>query len=218
MLFDDLHWADESSIALLEHLAPQVRKMPILMVATFRDVETDMGEPFKRALTTLSREPYVTRIALRRFTRDDVLSLLTVLSSHDPPADVVDAIFEETNGNAFFVQSVYQHLADEGRLFDDHGDWRTDIDPTSLDVPDSVRLVTKRRIARLSQETQNMLNVAAVMGLRFRVPILEAATDNDVLDGIEEAEEAQLIKRSAGGRELRYEFVHALTRRRRQFR
>lgn len=51
MLFDDLHWADESSIALLEHLAPQLRKMPILMVATFRDVETDMGEPFKRALS-----------------------------------------------------------------------------------------------------------------------------------------------------------------------
>lgn len=53
MLFDDLHWADESSIALLEHLAPQVRKMPILMVATFRDVESDMGEPFKRALTSV---------------------------------------------------------------------------------------------------------------------------------------------------------------------
>ena len=55
MLFDDLHWADESSIALLEHLAPHVQKMPILVVATFRDVETDMGEPFKRALTVLSR-------------------------------------------------------------------------------------------------------------------------------------------------------------------
>ena len=54
MLFDDLHWADESSIALLEHLAPHDQKMPILMVATFRDVETDMGEPFKRALTALS--------------------------------------------------------------------------------------------------------------------------------------------------------------------
>lgn len=90
MLFDDLHWADESSIALLEHLAPHVRRMPILMVATFRDVEADMGEPFKRALTTLSREPYVTRIALRRFARDDVLSLLTGLSGYDPPARAVD--------------------------------------------------------------------------------------------------------------------------------
>lgn len=41
--------------------------MPILMVATFREVESDMGEPFKRALAALSREPYVSRIALRRF-------------------------------------------------------------------------------------------------------------------------------------------------------
>lgn len=56
--------------------------MPILMVATFREVESDMGEPFKRALAALSREPYVSRIALRRFSRDDVDSLLTVLSGH----------------------------------------------------------------------------------------------------------------------------------------
>jgi hypothetical protein len=67
------------------------------------------------------------------------------------PDKVVDAIFEETNGNAFFVQSVYEHLSDEGRLFNDQGSWRTDIDPASLDVPDSVRLVTRRRIDRLSQ-------------------------------------------------------------------
>lgn len=212
MLFDDLHWADESSIALLEHLAPHVPTMPILMVATFRDVESDMGEPFRRALAGLSREPYVTRIDLGRFSRDDVDSLLKALSAHEPPDNVVEAVFEETNGNAFFVQSVYQHLADEGRLFDQRGDWRQDIDPASLDVPDSVRLVTGRRIARLTRDTQQMLNVAAVMGLRFAVPVLEAAMARDVLDGIEEAEAAHLIKRSPGGRMPRYEFVHALAR------
>lgn len=212
LMFDDIHWADDSNIALLEHLAPHMRKLPILMVGTFRDVESDMGEPFKRSLATMSREPYVTRIALHRFTRNDVLSLLTVLSGHDPPPNVVNAIFEETNGNAFFVQSVYQHLADEGRLFDDQGDWRTDIDTRTLDVPDSVRLVTGRRIAKLDQATQDMLNVAAVMGVRFRVPVLETAVDSDVLDGIEEAEAAQLLKRSTGKREIRYEFVHALAR------
>lgn len=212
MLFDDLHWADESSISLFEHLAPHVRQLPILMVGTYRDVESDLGEPFKRMLASMSRETFVTRIALRRFNRDDVLSMMTVLSGQTPPPSIVDAIFEETDGNAFFVQSVYEHLTDEGRLFDADGNWLTGIDSTALDVPDSVRLVTGRRIARLRQETQDMLKAAAVIGLRFRVPVLEAAVGDDVLDSIEEAEAAHLVKRSSGKRELRYEFVHALAR------
>jgi len=214
ILLDDMHWADESSIQLLEHLAQHVRRIPVLMVATYRDVEADMGEPFKRALAELLRQPYVTRIALRRFSRDDVDSLLRAFSGHKPPTDVIDTIFDETNGNAFYVQSVYEHLADEGRLFDKTGEWRTNIDPASLDVPDSVRLVTGRRIARLSEQTQDLLRIAAVMGLRFRIPILEAACDDPdtAIDCVEEAESAHLIKRSTGGRELRYEFVHALAR------
>jgi tetratricopeptide (TPR) repeat protein len=214
MLLDDMHWADESSIQLLEHIAPQVQRLPLLLVLTYRNVDADMREPFRRALASLSRESYVTRFGLRRFSRDDVQSLLHLLSGREPPDRVVNSIFRETNGNAFYVQSVYQHLADEGLLFDANDDWLTDIDPASLDVPDSVRLVTGRRIAKLSEATQDTLRIAAVIGLRFRLPLLEAAGGyaDDMIDCIEEAERAHLLKRSAGERELRYEFVHALAR------
>jgi hypothetical protein len=214
MLLDDLHWADESSILLLQHLVPHLQRMSILMVATFRDVEADMGEPFRRALASLTREPFVKRVSLRRFSRSDVESLLQAASSNKPPESIVDTIFDETSGNAFFVQSVYQHLTEEGQRFDEQGAWLTDFDPDSLAVPDSVRLVTGLRIARLNQRTQDMLRVAAVMGLRFRLPLLEATSEQPDLfiESIEEAENAQLIKRSSGGRELRYEFVHALAR------
>jgi hypothetical protein len=214
LMLDDLHWADDSSILLLEHLAPRLPNLPILMIATYRDVESDMGEPFKRALAQLSRQPYVTRMPLHRFTREDVTSLLSTMGAPDAPQNVVGAIFEETNGNAFFVQSVFRHLAEEGRLFDAEGHWLTEIDTESLAVPDSVRLVTGRRIAKLSRDTQDVLAIAAVMGLRFRLPVLEAAVAarDSVVDAIEEADAAHLIKQSVGGRELRYEFVHALAR------
>ena len=49
-LLDDLQWADESSTLLLEHVAPHLSRMPVLMVITYRDVAADIGEPFKRAL------------------------------------------------------------------------------------------------------------------------------------------------------------------------
>jgi tetratricopeptide (TPR) repeat protein len=213
LLLDDMHWADESSILLLEHIAPHLPQLPILMVITYRDVDSDMGKPFQRALAKLSRLPFVRRMPLQRLGREDVAMLLATVGPPNPPAALVDIVFEETGGNAFFAQSVIRHLADECRLFDAHGNWLTHMDADSLAVPESVRLVTGGRIAKLSQETQDILAIAAAAGLRFPLGILEATADHDrVVDAIEEAEAAQLVKQSVGGRELRYEFVHALAR------
>ena len=109
---------------------------------------------------------------------------------------------------------MFRHLSEEGVLFDAEGRWRSDVDVEKLDVPEGVRLVTSRRLERLKEGTVKMLSTAAVIGLRFELRILEAAsTDPDAaLDAVEEAEAAQLIKPVAGSREARYEFSHALVR------
>ncbi len=104
ILLDDLHWADESSILLFEHLAAQVPRMPVLFIVTYRDVAADMGEPFKRALAQLSRQDFVTRIPLRQMSRDDVAALLGSLGGAGVPGELVDIIHRETEGNAFFRQ------------------------------------------------------------------------------------------------------------------
>ncbi|KPK59812.1 MAG: hypothetical protein AMJ59_09275 [Gammaproteobacteria bacterium SG8_31] len=215
MLLDDLHWADESSTLLLEHLMPHLPRLPLLMVVTYRDVAADMDEPFRRALSKLGRLPFVTRIPLRDLSRADVTELLTSLGGTAPPAEIVEVIFDETEGNAFFVQSVYQHLAEEGRLFDDNGHWLTDIDADTLAVPDSVRLVIDRRLERMSETTRACLNLSAIMGLRFDPKILEVASgksQDEVIESIEQAEAANLILPTVGQRENRYEFTHALVR------
>jgi tetratricopeptide (TPR) repeat protein len=214
MLLDDLHWADESSVQLLEHLIRHLDSLPILMVITHRDAEMDMGDPFKRALTKLNQLQFVQRIPLRQLSQDEVTSLLTEASGSAPPRMVAELIYRETEGNAFFVQSVFQDLREEGRLFDQDGHWLKEINIDTLAVPDSVRMVTGRRIERLRQDTQDVLAIAAVLGQRFRARVLEAAVAqaDTVLLAIEEAESAQLIIPAMGGAELRYEFVHALAR------
>ena len=55
MLLDDLHWADESSLLLIEHIAPWLVEIPVLMIGTYRDVEADIGRPFARSIATLVR-------------------------------------------------------------------------------------------------------------------------------------------------------------------
>ncbi len=215
ILLDDLQWADESSILLLEHVAAQVPRMPILYIITYRDVAADMGEPFKRALAQLSRQDFVTRIPLRQMSRDDVAALLGSLGGAGVPGELVDIIHRETEGNAFFVKSVYQHLAEEGRLFDARGNWRTDLDTEQLAVPEGVRLVIERRLQRMSETTVKTLTLAAVAGLRFDLGVLEKAAGesaDEVLDALEDAETAGLVFATSGQRDTRYEFAHALVR------
>ena len=135
VLLDDMQWADESTMLLLEHLAPHLPRLRVLYIATYRDVQADMGEPFQRALARLTRLDSVSRIALRDLGREEVATLLASLGRPDPPAAIVDVIHRETEGNPFFVQSVFRHLAEEGPLFDATGNWRADLDSESLAVP-----------------------------------------------------------------------------------
>jgi tetratricopeptide (TPR) repeat protein len=215
VLLDDMQWADESTMLLLEHLAPHLSRLPVLYIATYRDVAADMGEPFQRALARLSRLDNISRIPLREMGRDEVESLLASLGQAEPPAAIVESIYRETEGNPFFVQSVFRHLDEEGLLFDAEGHWRTDLDPELLAVPESVRLVIDQRLKRLGEEAQAILQHAAVMGLRFELGLLERARGQDgdaVLAAIETAEAAGLTFPASGPRSDRYEFSHALIR------
>lgn len=215
VLLDDMQWADESTMLLLEHLAPHLPRLRVIYIATYRDVQADMGEPFQRALTRLSRLDSVSRIALRDLGLEEVAGLLASLGRRDPPAAIVEVIHRETEGNPFFVQSVFRHLAEEGQLFDAEGNWRTDLEPESLAVPEGVRLVIGQRLKRLGEETQAILGQAAVMGLRFELGLVERACGQDgeaVLTAIEAAETAGLAFPASGPRSDRYEFSHALVR------
>ena len=129
-------------------------------------------------------------------------------------APLVGAVFRETEGNPFFVEEVYQHLNEEGKLFDDEGRWRTDLRVEDLDVPEGIKLVIGRRIQRLGKESRQLLTMAAVVGRGFDLPLLTALGDDEdgVLTALEDAEAAQLIRSVSAGRVPRWEFAHGLIR------
>jgi tetratricopeptide (TPR) repeat protein len=214
-VFEDLHWADEPTVLLLQHLAQTFSTLPALMVGTYRDVELDVARPFARTLDTLLREKLATRIPLRRLPVGGVEAMLGALSGQAPPASLVRIVFDETEGNPFFVEEVFRHLADEGRLFDEQGKWRTGLRAGDLRVPEGVRLVIGRRLERLGVETRRVLTTAAVIGRNFSLRLLEdleSARPDAALEAVEEAERAHLVTAERAGRETRYRFVHELVR------
>jgi DNA-binding SARP family transcriptional activator len=216
LIFDDLHWADDPTLLLVEHLAAGVAELPVLMVATYRDTEVDVGRPLAKTFEDLRRRHLCRWITLPRLAEEEVGLVLRGLSGQEVPSRLVRAIYGDTEGNPFFLGEVYRHLAEEGRLFDAQGRFRNDLTFGELDVPTSVRLVVERRLQRLDARTMPVLAAAAVAGRAFSVELLEAIEDLDpdsVLNAVEEAERARLLAPApnASG-EDRFIFAHELIR------
>jgi tetratricopeptide (TPR) repeat protein len=123
-------------------------------------------------------------------------------------------LHDETEGNPFFMGQVLRHLVETGAIVEQDGRWVRGVDADEIGIPEGVREVVGRRLARLETATNEVLAAAAVIGREFDRDILTAtvnADDEAVLDALEEAEEAHLIA-GGEGHAGRYAFVHALVR------
>ena len=186
----------------------------MLVLGTYRDVELDAERPFTKTLETLTRKRLAQTIKLAALPEEDVESLLAELGGPSPPQTLVEGIHRETEGNPFFVEEVFQHLKDEAALFDPEGQWRTDLSVKAMDVPEGVRSVIGRRVGRVSEESQRVLTLGAVVGRGFSFELLEAVADvtgDALLRALEEAEGNALIVPTST-REATWEFSHGLIR------
>jgi len=214
-ILEDLHWADESTLLLLEHLAERLPTIACLVVATYRDPPIDVSPQLAGTLSALVHRRQARLLSLKRHSEPEVDGLLRALSGQPPPDSIRAAIYGETEGNAFFVEEVFRHLAESGRLLDERGCFRGDLAVGELDVPANVRLVTGQRLQRLSETTQRTLSIAAVAGRRLGFELLEAIAEvngDELIDALDEAERARLIITETEGVHEEYWFAHELIR------
>ncbi|MBW0118857.1 ATP-binding protein [Pseudonocardia abyssalis] len=188
VVVDDLHWADESSVLVLQRLADQAPGVSLLLVATVRDTGP-------AALADLQRAPDAELVELGGLGPDDVRRQLDALGATGVPAtDVHDA----TGGNPFFVREVARSVLD--------GTWMPGA------APRTVRDAVRARVDRLAPEVRRLLQAGAVLGRRFAPAVVAdvlGVAVADVPGPADAAVAAGLLARSGAG-ELR--FAHALTR------
>jgi predicted ATPase len=215
LLFEDLHWADEGTLSLLNHIARSISRIPVLILGTYRDNEIDSGGALAQTLDELLRIHMLDRINLRGLPQSAVAEMIRALSGREPPSEVVNLIYSGTDGNPFFVEELFRHLVERGKLMDESGEFRQDLNLTEIDVPQTLRLVIGRRLAQLSDAARKILGPAAVIGRSFTFDLLEASTDIDedsLLDCVEEVEKAGLIFSTLGYPEANFQFSHELIR------
>jgi tetratricopeptide (TPR) repeat protein len=212
MVLDDVHWADSGSLSLMRHLARRIRHKPVLLLATYREVELDAARPFREVMLALNRERLARRMKLNRLSTEQTSALLEVIFQEDISQEFLDGIYHETEGNPFFIEEVCKALIEEGQVFHTAKGWdRLDMD--EMEIPQSVRDVVQARAAKLPQPFQDTLTLAAVLGREFDFDTLVEASDldeNTLIEALEAAEDSQLIQEVSGEGGATFSFVHAL--------
>ncbi len=214
LILEDLHWADESTLSLLIHLANRVAHLPVVIIGTYRDGYSDNNPALARTLEELIRMG-IRPLKLGGLSKDAVAQMLHVLSKRQVPETLVSLIFEESQGYPFFVEEVYRHLIEEGKVFDEAGQFLTDIEIGESEVPENVRLIVGRRLERLDENEKLALTAAAVIGRSFSFKLLTAICEIDVdelLTIVEKAQQMGIVVASAKAPEKPFTFSHELVR------
>ena len=219
VVLEDLHWADETSLELLQHLGRELRDARVLILATYRSDEMHRRHPFLRTLAELQRERLVTEIQLNRLTPDETRELIrATFATRDPDVRVSeefrDAVYARSEGNPFFTEELLKAIVDSGGVYWKDGDgWaRKPID--QMTIPGSIREAVRSRVEELSVEARETLSAASVIGHRFAFELLRDVTGEDertLETRIREFIELQLVTDASGGDE-EHAFRHALTR------
>ncbi|MEV4374485.1 BTAD domain-containing putative transcriptional regulator [Nonomuraea sp. NPDC049637] len=192
VVLDDLHWADAATLELLGGCLGL--RAPILVVGAYR---ADEGGRLGETLASLARAAPL-RVALPGLDGEAVARLVRAECEADD--ETVAGIAERTGGNPFYVRESARLLSGEGALV------------ALSEVPEGVRDVLRRRLARLPEGGVSVLRLAAVAGRESSVDVLVKAADTDedgVLDALEAGVIAGLLDEPGPGV---VRFVHALVR------
>ncbi|HEX9514591.1 MAG TPA: AAA family ATPase [Streptosporangiaceae bacterium] len=180
LVVEDVHWADEATIDLLRFLGRRIRFAPALLIVTYRDEGLSASDPLRQALGELANQRSTRRIALAPLSADGVA--LMASGSKFAAAD----LFRLTGGNPFYVSEVVNAGADE--------------------IPPSARDAVLARTARLGGAAAGVLDVAALIGSRVEVTVLEAVTPCQAQD-LDELVGSGLVVTGGGWLRFRHEIA-----------
>jgi DNA-binding CsgD family transcriptional regulator len=215
LVLEDVHWADTSTLQLMRHLVRSGADARMLLVATFRDSDADVKAELAEALVDVYRTEGVVRIRLDSLTQREIEEFVRLSAGTEPTPGLVAAIEDLTGGNAFLVTELWRELVGSGSVQTTPLGARLTRATGELGVPTTVREVVDRRLAGLSPETIEVLELGAVMGAGFELETMRRAVSGDeerLVASLEEAVDSGLLVEETGPG-LAYRFAHELVRR-----
>ncbi len=202
LVLDDVHWADESTLAIVAYLLREefFSQGRGLLVMTARIEE--QNPQLDRFLLTSYPQP-MRRLEMRALTSEEIAELCEQVLSHPLPFSIIGQLGQDTGGNPFFLLEILSRLQE---IYP--ADKLTEAE--SLPLPASISELVKARLATLSSEARELLSMGAVMGSSFELAVLEKAVSlppEQVIDSLESLEATRLVRSLPGDRPV-YAFRH----------
>ncbi|MBC2715386.1 MAG: AAA family ATPase [Desulfobacteraceae bacterium] len=212
VVIEDLHWADTSSIELLESLLSLAETQRILFINVFRPNHPETGDRIIETIKEKFPDRYV-EINLQPLNEQMSETLINnMLNIKGLQHAVVAQIIQRAGGNPFFIEEVVRSFIDEGAVVRTNGEFTVTEKIDTMVIPHTINDVLMARIDRLDDNTRDLVKVASVIGRSFFYRILtEVAKAVDGIDNrLSYLKEIELIRERQRMEELEYLFKHAL--------
>jgi DNA-binding winged helix-turn-helix (wHTH) protein/tetratricopeptide (TPR) repeat protein len=228
LAIEDLHWSDPSTLDWISNVAPRVDPSKLLVIATLRPAGRDEGDgqlaQLRESLRArrLAREISLTGLPTEAVA-EYVLRTLPPAPGREPAFErLAERLHHHTGGNPLFMATVLDQLVERGVVTQGAEGWDTSEagEEADLGIPDSIRPVIERQIARLSQIERRVLEAASVIGETFDLAVVADAvelTEDDAETTLLTPASRRFVRPSAATlgddrRSPQLEFVHALFR------
>ncbi len=205
LFFDDIHWADAETLAVLGRLAYRARRHPLLVVVTYPPDALAENEALRTLVVQWRHDGVAETLSLTPLDERDVAHFLAHVWDRpvDAVADLAAHVYTHTEGIPLYVVEVVREAVSRGRAL-----------PRPEDLPpvqnlEHVRTLILNRVARLPRVAQDTLQLAAVLGRTFALDVLETAAPFDPLPGLEALLKARFLQEEESGR---LSFVHEVVR------
>jgi class 3 adenylate cyclase/tetratricopeptide (TPR) repeat protein len=203
LLLEDVHWADATSLELLDLTVERVRQLPVLALFTFR---SDFEPPWVGL-------PNVGALMIRRLDHADVESMVArVTGGRALPAEVMKQIVAKTDGNPLFVEELTKTVLEAGILIEDAEGYRLDGPLPPLAIPATLQDSLMARLDRLAP-VKEIAQIGAAIGREFSYSLVRGLVGRDE-PGLKQAfaqlEQAELVFRRGEPPDAVYTFKHAL--------
>jgi DNA-binding winged helix-turn-helix (wHTH) protein len=226
LVFEDLHWADNSTIDLISVLARRRRAAKLVLIATYRPVDVLLAEhPLKALKQDLLVHHLCHEIALEPLNEAEIGEYLAAESKMARfPEGLARLLFRHSEGNPLFMVAALEHLKARKLIAEEDGNWKMNraIEEIDVQAPDNLRQLIEGQIGHLNTEEQQSLEAASVMGTIFSSATAARAANlnTEAFESIcgRLSRRHQIVRSlhpqqlAEGGVSETYGFVHALYR------
>jgi predicted ATPase len=171
LVFEDLQWADHSTVDLISSLARRRGPGKLMLIGTYRPVDLTLTQhPLKAVKQDLLVHQLCRALALQPLTQAQVAEYLAVESPGAAlPEGLAALIYRHSEGNPLFMVSVLDHMRDRALIAVEKGTWqiKVPLESIHLEAPESLRQMIELQIEKLSADEQRVLEAASVSGISF---------------------------------------------------